>query len=202
MQYPAVRMSPLSNVQFSRFSELEAAKCLTFGSGGGLEVALPMTDDNRRDMEIHLKDHFRSSVAAQVKARHVLVRRNRAEMLVIRFDEKRERLITSPYFWYFFGYMDLKSMRYQPPVFYIPSAVVHSAADPRPHGDMIRFTFAASMDPKSKDQWRPYACDPGEVAIRVMKFLRSQDRRKLTYPHSSLAQLMQLPGTLVVGRPR
>ena len=80
-------MSPLSNVQFSRFTETEVAKILTFGSDGLLEVMVPMTDDERRDIETHLKEKFRLSLSIQVKARHVLIRRNRADPLSIRFDE-------------------------------------------------------------------------------------------------------------------
>jgi DNA-binding transcriptional regulator LsrR (DeoR family) len=62
-------MSPLSDVQFSRFAETEVAKLLTFGRPRGvLEVMLPMTDDERRDLETHIKEHFRLSLALQVKA--------------------------------------------------------------------------------------------------------------------------------------
>src|SRR5207245_7747477 len=47
---PAI--SPLSDVQFSRFAETEVAKLLTFGKPRGmLEVMVPMTDDERRDLE-------------------------------------------------------------------------------------------------------------------------------------------------------
>lgn len=193
-------MSPLSSVQFSRFSELEVAKILTFGSGGLLEVLVPMTDDERRDIETHLKEHFRLSLAIQVKARHVLVRRNRAELLIIRFDERRERLIASPFFFYLFGYMDLELMQYRPPVFFVPSEVIHREADPRPHGDLVRFTFGASMDPASKGRWRPYACDPAEVAERVVKFLRAQARHERRSEMLSLAPVVTQPGTIVVAR--
>ena len=44
---PAI--SPLSDVQFSRFAETEVAKLLTFGKPRGmLEVMVPMTDDEDR----------------------------------------------------------------------------------------------------------------------------------------------------------
>lgn len=193
-------MSPLSNVQFSRFTETEVAKILTFGSGGLLEVMLPMTDDERRDIETHLKQRFRLSLALQVKARHVLVRRNRADLLSIRFDEKRDRLVADPFFWYFFGFMDLIEMQFRAPVFLVPSEVVHAFADPRAHGDLIRFTFDASMDPHSKDRWRPYACDPSEVAARVVRFLRAQRaRRRVALPRAARSIIAQ-PGTILVGR--
>jgi hypothetical protein len=193
-------MSPLSNVQFSTCSELEAVQVFTIGGGGDLEVALPMTDDERRDMELHLKEHFRLCLACQIKARHVLVRRNRADLLVIRFDEKKTRLISDPFFWYFFGYMDLRTMQYRAPVFFIPSEIVHRDADPRPHGDLIRFTFAASLDPASKDRWRPWACEPAEVAKRALEFLRQQERLLSKAAVTVNQGLVIEPGTLVVGR--
>jgi hypothetical protein len=191
-------MSPLSNVQFSRFTETEVAKILTFGSDGLLEVMVPLTDDERRDIETHLKQRFRLSLAIQVKARHVLVRRNRADLLSIRFDEKRERLVADLFFWYFFGFMDIAAMQYRAPVFLVPSDVVHASADPRAHGDLVRFTFDASMDRASKDQWRPYACDPSEVAGRIVKFLLAQPTRQAARARAA-GHVLQ-PGTILVSR--
>jgi hypothetical protein len=194
-------VSKLSNVQFSRISELEIVQILMLWSNGLLEVMLPFTDDERRDIETHLKEFFRLSLAIQIKARHVLVRANRADLLVIRFDEKPERLIANPFFWYVFGYFDLTAMQYRAPLFLIPSAVVHKHADPRRHGDVVRFTFAASMDPHSKDQWRPYACDPRELAERIVKFLRAQSRnRRSALSDLSMGKVLTQPGTLLVGR--
>src|SRR2546425_6161166 len=129
-------MSPLSNVQFSRFTETEVAKILTFGSDGLLEVMVPMTDDERRDIETHLKEKFRLSLSIQVKARHVLIRRN-------------------------------------PPL------------------DPVR------RDRHSRDRWRPYACDPAEVAGRVIEFLSAQS----VYRQSAGARAATIqPGTILVGR--
>lgn len=193
-------MSPLSDVQFSRFSETEAGKLFTFGSDGGLEVMLPMTDDERRDLELHLKEHFRLSLAVQVKAAHVLYRHGRADLLQIRFFVKKDRLVTNPFYWYLFGYMDISEMRYRAPVFFVPSAYVHEHAVPVVQGDRIRFEFAASMDLSSKDKWRAYACKPEEVALRAVKFLRAQDRRRLTAEHLLLAPAIRQPGTILVAR--
>lgn len=193
-------MSTLSNVQFSRFSELEVAKLLVLGTGGLLEAILPMTDDERRDMETHLKNVFNSNLALQVKARHVLVRHNRADLLFIRFNEKRERLIADRFFWYVFGYMDLATMQYRAPMFLVPSEVVHRHADPRVRGDIVRLTFAASMDPRSKDQWHAYGCEPGELGQRVVEFLRAQARRRKSADRLTLAPAVRQPGTIIVAR--
>jgi len=68
---------------------------------------VPMSDDERRDLETHLKEHFRLSLAMQVKAAHVLYQHGRISRLQKRFSVKRERLIDDLFFWYFFGFMDL-----------------------------------------------------------------------------------------------
>ena len=193
------QMSPLSDVQFSRFTETEVAKLLSFGSRGLLEVMVPLTDDERRDIETHLKQHFRLSLAIQVKASYVLYRHGRIERLQKRFFVKRERLIEDPFFWYFFGFMDLDTMAFRAPVFLVPSHVVHHDTVHRVQGKIVTFNFVASMDPSSKDRWRPYACEPAEVAGRVMKFLRAPSRRPRAGV-SALTSTVAEPGTILVGR--
>jgi hypothetical protein len=196
---PAI--SPLSDVQFSRFTETEVAKLLTFGRPRGvLEVMVPMTDDERRDLETHIKEHFRLSLALQVKASHVLYPHGPTRRLQKRFFVKRERLIEDPFFWYFFGFMDMDTAAFRPPVFLVPSHIVHAEAVHQVHGDIIDFNFVASMNPSSKDRWRPYACDPSEIASRVVKFLRAQEgRRRATMPHATGSAVAQ-PGTILVAR--
>jgi hypothetical protein len=194
-------VSPLSDVQFSRFAEMEAAKLLTFGRPRGvLEVMVPMTDDERRDLEAHIKEHFRLSAALQVKASYVLYRLGRAPRFQKSFVVKPERLIEDLFFFYFFGYMDLETMAYRAPVFLVPSHIVHKEAVHQLRGGLIHFNFIASMDPSSRDRWRPYACDPSEVAGRMVRFLRAQENRNrasLGRPHGSV---IAQPGTILVRR--
>lgn len=173
-------MSPLSDVQFSRFSEAEVAKLLTFGSRGLLEVMVPLSDDERRDIETHIKEHFGLSCALQVKASHVLYHVGRAPRLQKSFVVKSERLIEDPFFWYFFGFMDLDTMAYRAPVFLVPSHEVHAGAVHQLRGGLVHFNFIASMDKASRDRWRPYACEPAELAGRVVEFLRGQARQGIT----------------------
>ncbi len=99
-------MSSVSNVQFSRFTESEVLKLFTFGGKGALEVVWPASDDERRDLEAHLKEVFGVSLAVQVKARHVLVRRNRVSqpaeaadrvIRVLRAHSRRGRLQAVPH---------------------------------------------------------------------------------------------------------
>ncbi len=194
-------MSRLSDVQFSRFTETEVAKLLTYGRPRGvLEVMVPMSDDERRDLETHLKEHFRLSLAMQVKATHVLYQHGRIRRLQKRFFVKRQRLIEDPFFFYFFGFMDLETMAFRAPVFLVPSHVVHTEAEHQVRGNIVDFNFVASMDPLSKDRWRPYACNPSEVAGRVVKFLQGQERRKRASLERPDASIIAQPGTLLVGR--
>ncbi len=194
-------MSPLSDVQFSRFAEMEAAKLLTFGRPRGvLEVMVPMTDDERRDLEAHIKEHFRLSAALQVKASYVLYRLGRAPRFQKSFVVKPERLIEDLFFFYFFGYMDLETMAYRAPVFLVPSHIVHKEAVHQLRGGLIHFNFIASMDPSSRDRWRPYACDPSEVAGRMVRFLRAQENRhRVSLGRPDRSVIVQ-PGTILVRR--
>jgi hypothetical protein len=192
-------VSPLSDVQFSRFTETELAKLLTYGSDGLLEVMVPLTDDERRDIETHLKERFRLSLAIQVKATQVLYPHGRIERLQKRFFVKQERLFDDPFFWYFFAFMDLETMAFRAPVFLVPSKVVHRQAVHSVKGEIVDFDFVASMDPASKDQWREYACDPVEVAERVVKFLKATPSRRRAAVGRPAESAIGQPGTILVG---
>jgi len=194
-------VSPLSDVQFSRPTETEVAKLLTYGRPrGALEVMVPMSDDERRDLETHLKEQFRLSLAMQIKATHVLYQHGRVSRLQKRFFVKRQRLIEDPFFFYFFGFMDLETMAFRAPVFLVPSRVVHAEAEHQVRANIVEFNFVASMDPSSKDRWRPYACDPSEVAGRVVKFLRAQERGNRAALGHAAGSVITQPGTILVGR--
>jgi cytochrome oxidase Cu insertion factor (SCO1/SenC/PrrC family) len=192
-------VSSLSDVQFSRFTETEVAKLLTFGRPrGALEVMVPMSDDERRDLETHLKEHFRLSLAVQVKASHVLYPHGRVSRLQKRFFVKRERLIEDLFFWYFFGFKDLSTAAFRAPVFLVPSHIVHTEAEHQVKGNIVDFNFVASMNPSSKDHWRPYACDPAELAGRVVKFLRAQENQRRAVLGRAAASVISEPGTILV----
>ena len=159
-----------------------------------------MTDDERRDLETHIKEHFRLSLALQVKATQVLYPHGQALRLQKRFFVKRERLIEDPFFWYFFGFMDLATAAFRAPVFLVPSHVVHAEAVHEVHGNIVDFDFVASMDPSSKDRWRRYACDPAEIADRVVKFLRAHEGHKLAAMSGVEGSIIAEPGTILVAR--
>ena len=194
-------MSRLSDVQFSRFAEMEVAKLLTFGRPRGvLEVMVPMTDDERRDLEAPIKEHSRLSAALQFKASYVLNRLGRAPRLQKSFVVRPERLIEDLFFFYFFGYLDLETMAYRAPVFLVPSHVVHNEAVHELRGGLIHFNFVASMDPASRDRWRPWACDPSEVAGRMIKFLRAHESRKRASVGRPYGSVIRQPGTILIAR--
>ncbi len=193
-------MSPLSDVQFSRFAETEVAKLLTFGKPRGmLEVMVPMTDDERRDLETHIKEHFGRNMTLQVKASYVLYQLGRAPRLQKSFVVRPERLIEDALFWYFFGYMDLDTMAFRAPVFLVPSHVVHKEAVHELRGGLIHYNFEASMDPRSRDKWRPYASDPAEIAGRVVKVLQSKPSRQRALAAATGSIAIE-PGTILVAR--
>src|SRR2546428_13747265 len=82
----------------------------------------------------------------------------------------------------------------------VPWHVVHAEAVHQVHGDIVEFNFVASMDPASKDRWRPYACDPAEVAGRLVKFLRAHEGNKLAAMRGGAGSIIAQPGTIVVAR--
>ena len=66
--------------------------------------------------------------AMRVKAAHVLYQHGRISRLQKRFS-----------------------------VSFVPSHVVHAEAVHEVHGNIVEFDFVASVDPSSKNRWRPYA---------------------------------------------
>ncbi len=78
-----------------------ASKRIT--SDGWLEVFLPLTDDDRRDMEIHIRGRFARSLALQAKSTTQLAHRFKADQLSIFFSVPKDKLISHPNFWYYFG---------------------------------------------------------------------------------------------------
>ena len=191
-------MSPITFTQQGIITQCELAKILIITSDGVLEVAFPLTDDDRRDMEIHLRGKFARSVALQVKSTVHLEHRFKAYQLSMFFSVPKDRLITHPNFWYFFGYFDMKAMAFANPVFIVPSAEVHSHASPRLDGNRWTFNFSASLDPDSQDHWVPFRVQTDEVGVRVLDIFRDEQVRRDASPLPP--QLSQLDGLVLVGQ--
>lgn len=191
-------MSPISFTQQGIITQYELAKILIITSDGVLEVAFPLTDDDRRDMEVHLHGKFAGYRAFQVKSTLHLAHRFKAYQLSMFFSVPKDRLISHPDFWYFFGYFDLKAMTFANPVFIVPSAEVHSHASPRLDGDRWTFNFSASLDPSSQDRWVPSRVQTHEVGRRVLEIFANEQVRRGASPLP--AALAELDGLVMVGQ--
>jgi hypothetical protein len=192
-------MSPMTFTQQGVVTQYEVAKILIVSSGGMLEVSLPLTDDERRDMEIHIRGRF-GNFALQIKSTMHLDHRFKAYQLSMFFSVPKAKLITHPHFWYFFGYFDVKAMAFSNPVFIVPSAEVHKHASPRLDGERWTFNFSASLDPNSHDHWVPFRRPTDQVGPQVLDILEAQQAGALGAPFP--AELAALDGIVLVGRAR
>src|SRR3989442_5222436 len=61
------RVSPISTTQQGFIAECEFMKLLMLGSGGELECMAPATDDERRELEAHIRGQFTPDVRVQRK---------------------------------------------------------------------------------------------------------------------------------------
>jgi len=191
-------VSPISFTQQGVVTQYALAIILIVTSDGRLEVAIPVTDDDRRDMEIHLRGKFARNIAFQVKSTLHLEHRFKAYQLSMFFSVPKDRLISHPNFWYFFGYFDMKAMAFANPVFVVPSAEVHSHAAPRLDGDRWTFNFSASLDPASQDHWVPFRVQTHEVGSRVLEIFGNEQVRRDASPLP--AALAELDGLVMVGQ--
>jgi hypothetical protein len=163
-------MSPLSSQQQGVIGQYEFAKLVVLGGKGQLEVDEPISDDERRDEEIHRKHRFRPSLAIQVKTSTVLGPSPR-RLLDVRFNVPATHVFTDPAYWYFFAHLDLKTMAFSDPVFIVPSREVHEHARFGKAGAMLHFSFRASLAERSRDKWAPYRVAQREVGARVLEIL-------------------------------
>ena len=187
----------ISSVQQGLIAEYEFAKFLMVGSGGKIELAKPMSDDERRDYEIHIRGQYGMGFACQVKSAMSLHKMSKnVRYMNIFFDVAVERLVNSPFFWYFVAYLDPKTMGLADPTFLIPSEDFHRLAAPIQRGGMWRFSMAASMEAKSRDRWNRYRVGTLELGERVLEISRELKR---THPRASLpASLLTMPDVMVV----
>lgn len=191
---------PLSNVQHGVIAQNEFAKLLMMGSGGKIELAAPLTDEERRDFEIHVHGQYGSGLAVQVKSALALMRHNaKTRYLHTFFAVRTERVVNHPLYWYFIAYLDSKLMRFGDPTFLIPSSELHKHACPRRRGDIWRFNFQASMEPESRDKWYPYRVGTLELGTRALEIMRHVKKgRDLSL---KATRIPSLPGVVWV-RPR
>jgi len=187
----------LSTVQLGVIAQHEFAKLLMIGSKGRLEVAAPMSDDERRDFEAHIRGEFGRTLAFQVKCTAYRLRKGRAWQIYVRFTVADSRLISHPRFWYFFAYFDLEAMTFADPVFLVPSAEVHARATRRLTGGIWHFNFEASLAAASRDRWHSYQLAAKDVGKRVLQILRAQPLREAVSAEAAEA-ITAAPGVLWV----
>ena len=187
----------ISSVQQGLIAEYEFAKFLMVGSGGKIELAKPVSDDEARDYEIHIRGKYGMGFACQVKSAMSLHKMSKnVRCINIFFDIAAERLVNSPFYWYFVAYLDPKSMGLADPTFLIPSEDFHRLAAPIQRSGMWRFSMAANMEAKSRDRWNPYRVGTLELGERVLEI--SRDLSNL-HPGAKLpAELLAIPDVLVV----
>jgi hypothetical protein len=169
-------VSPITFTQQGIITQCELAKILIITSDGVLEVAFPLTDDDRRDMEIHLRGEFARNLAFQVKSTLHPAHRFKAYQLSMFFSVPKDKLISHPNFWYFFGYFDIKAMA----------------------GDRWTFNFGASLDPDSQDHRVPFRVQTHEAGKRVLDIFGNEKVSPGTSPLP--AGLADLDGLVLVGQ--
>src|ERR1700686_3116330 len=178
-------------VQQGLIVQQEFAKLLMMGSKGRIELAPPLTDDERRDYEIHVGGQYGFGMAMQVKSTMALRRLGgNARYLGVFFPVRATRLVNDPLYWYFFAYLDPKLMRLADPVFLVPSTELHRRAEVGRRGAFRAFGLEASMEPKSRDQWSQFrvnTLDLGEKMLEIMADLRR--RRKLAPPSAAVLSI-------------
>ncbi len=191
---------PLSNVQIGVIAQNEFAKLLMIGSDGLLEVSSPMTDDERRDAEVHIHGQFGLGAAFQIKSVTHLRRYGHqvSPHLQIAFTVQAEKLISHPRFLYYIPYLSLATTTYVDPQFMVESTKLHKYATPRLRNGIWHFTFSANMSDDAHDIWVPDRVHGLEVAGRVLQYMR--DLEKLPMAEGTLPDFSQIPGVVWVRR--
>jgi hypothetical protein len=187
---------PLTAVQRGNIGQTEAAKCLMISTDGELECDNPVSDDERRDAEIHRRHHF-LAIALQIKTAWRLWSHRKSEILEIPFTVHVGALVSNAHFYYLFGYFDKKAMTFLDPIFLVPSAIVHKHAMPRLIGDRWHFTFQASLNPDARDHFSPYRVSKAEVGKVLLEIIRELEHQEKAH-YSSDANFDQLTGLVWV----
>jgi hypothetical protein len=186
----------ISLVQQGLIVEQEFAKLVMMGSKGRIELAPPLTDDERRDWELHVRGQFGFGLAVQVKSTMHLHRQGGVRLLLDTFFRVPvKHLVSSPFFYYFLAYLDPKLMRLADPVFLIPSTFFHKYADPKRRGAYVEFNFQGSMSPNSHDRWRPYQVNTLEVGEMMLEIMADLKRRRVPVDEATAA-VLSMPDSL------
>ncbi len=191
---------PLNNVQIGVIAQNEFAKLLVIGSDGRLEVSWPMTDDERRDAEVHIRGKFGGWMSFQVKtATHLQRPQSRVTpMLEIPFIVPEDRLISDPRFWYYLPLLSLTTAGFVDPQYLVDSTKLHKHAAPRLRNGVWHFTFEANTAEHSHDIWVPDRVCGVAVGRRVLQII--DDLEKLPMAQRPAGEFHLPPGVAMVRR--
>ncbi len=187
----------ITNTQEGIITEAEFAKVAILTTNGALVPARPLADDERRDFEIHIRKHFRESLAVQVKTSKRLRSHRRSRLLRINFRLKAP-LVTNSRLWYFMAHFDVEAMGFTAPVLFVPSRFVHDHARHGFYRREIQFQVEASLEPTARDKWSPYRLPLTELGPRILHIL--QGLRAQTAPRGQMTGLLDLANLVWVRR--
>jgi len=163
---------PLSNVQKGAIGQFAFLSTAIATGNGQVEAYTPVADNEGRDAEI--RRHLRSSpgINIQVKvAFYSATAGGKARYLDIRFDLVKKHVQTDPRLWYFFAYYDRKQLRFQDPVFLVPSAVFHRMGRRGVRDGHVFFTIQANFSPTTHDRWSPFRVAPKDLGKRLLEIV-------------------------------
>lgn len=188
---------PLSRVQKGAVGQFEFLVTALVTGKGQVEVYTPAIDNEGRDAEIrrHLKPA--PAVGIQVKITFSL-RSNgyRAKYVLLRFALPANRVQNDSRLWYLLAAYDGPHLRWHDPLFLVPAKIFHKLARRQVWKGRIRFSFSASMEPGSRDEWSPYRVAPKDLGNRLLEII---DEAPLT---ASLDALKLPADSVLLGRAR
>jgi hypothetical protein len=178
----------ITNTQQGAITEAEFVKIAILTSNGALVPTRPVADDERRDFEIHLRHHFRETMAVQIKTARRIRIHGRSRRLQIDFG-MRPPLVVDPRLWFLLARFNIPAMGLDDPLFLVPSNFLLRKSRHGSHGGVLRFQFQASMELSGDDKWTPYRVLKADLGGRLMQILEELPRssRNLTMPSALLA---------------
>src|SRR5256884_392690 len=162
------------------------------GSRGAIKAGFQTTDDEGRDVDIHLGGVFLEEFGIQVKTALRVTKHRRRWRLTIQFNMTPGNIVNAPTFWYFLAHLDLTTMRFSDYVFLVPARVLHRHISSRRYPGRPIITIHASMDEAAHDRWTPYRLKSTELVARLVTLLREAPSRAALQPE--LSALKGLPG--------
>jgi hypothetical protein len=160
----------ISTAQQGAITEAEFVKIAILSSNGALVPARPIADDERRDFEVHIRHHFRETLAVQVKTARRLRAHGRSRRLQIEFQMKRP-VVVDARLWFLLAHFDIRAMGLDDPLFFVPSEfLVHNARHGLAHG-AEKFQIQASMELTARDKWTPYQVLKADLGSRILEIL-------------------------------